>query len=340
VEALKRLGRTDTLVLITQEASGEHIIACAGELHLEICLHDLADFPNMKGVDLVVSQPVVPFSETVVEKSSINCLAKSANGHNRFYVTAEPLPQGLAEAIENGEIKPNDEPKERARKMETLYKWDAAESRKIWAFAPEGKGPNVFVDVTKGIQYMNEVKDSVVAGFEWVAKEGILAEEKLRGVKFAVNDATLHTDSIHRGAAQITPTARRVCLAAQRTAQPRLQEPVYLVDIQCDDTCLSGVYNVLNQRRGQVFEAIPRTGTPLYMVKAYLPVLESFGFTAFLRSETSGKAFPQCVFDHWEVVADDPLDDSTKSHEIAIAIRKRKGLALEIPPLDRYLDKL
>ena len=43
-------------------------------------------------------------------------------------------------------------------------------------------------------------------------------------------------------------------------------------------------------------------GTPIFNLKAYLPVIESFGFTSTLRAATSGQAFPQCVFDHWETM--------------------------------------
>jgi len=57
---------------------------------------------------------------------------------------------------------------------------------------------------------------------------------------------------------------------------------------------------VLNQRRGQVTSAEQRPGTPIFTVKAYLPVMESFGFNAELRGQTAGQAFPQMVFDHWE----------------------------------------
>ena len=38
-------------------------------------------------------------------------------------------------------------------------------------FGPDGTGPNILVDVTKGVQYLNEIKDSVVAGFQWATKE-------------------------------------------------------------------------------------------------------------------------------------------------------------------------
>merc|ERR1712080_675788 len=51
-----------------------------------------------------------------------------------------------------------------------------------------------------------------------------------------MGDVTLHTDAIHRGGGQIIPTTRRVCNAAALLAQPGLQEPMYLVEIQCPDS--------------------------------------------------------------------------------------------------------
>lgn len=94
---------------------------------------------------------------------------------------------------------------------------------------------------------------------------------------------------------------RRVTYAACLLATPALQEPIYLVEIQCPENAVGGIYGVLNRRRGQVFSEEQRPGTPMFNVKAYLPVMESFGFTADLRSHTQGQAFPQNVFDHWEV---------------------------------------
>lgn len=64
--------------------------------------------------------------------------------------------------------------------MNILFK-DVTEARKIWCFGPEGTGPNVIMDCTKGVQYLNEIKDSVVAGFQWATKEGILCDENMRG---------------------------------------------------------------------------------------------------------------------------------------------------------------
>ena len=55
---------------------------------------------------------------------------------------------------------------------------------------------------------------------------------------------------------------------------------------------MSGVYQCFSQSRGVVFSEESVQGTPLLVVKAYLPVAESFGFTAHFRSFTSGQVFP------------------------------------------------
>ncbi|KAG8702716.1 Elongation factor 2 [Ceratobasidium sp. 395] len=78
----------------------------------------------------------------------------------------------------------------------------------------------------------------------------------------------------------------------------------------------------------------------MFTVKAYLPVMESFGFNADLRGATQGQAFPQAVFDHWEIMNGSPLDKGSKIEEMVRAIRTRKGLKPDIPALDTYYDKL
>ena len=150
----------------------------------------------------------------------------------------------------------------------------------------------------------------------------------------------MHVDAIHRGGGRIIPTARRVMHAAEMISSPRLMELVFLVEIQCPEQAMGGIYSCLNRRRGQVFEENQRPGTPLYNVKAYLPVAESFGFDTDLRAQTSGQAFPQRVFDHWQLVPGDPLAEGKLRDEVIANIRKRKGISAEIPPLDRFKDKL
>uniref|UniRef100_A0A8C4I9T6 Elongation factor 2 n=1 Tax=Dicentrarchus labrax TaxID=13489 RepID=A0A8C4I9T6_DICLA len=338
VEGLKRLAKSDPMVQCIIEESGEHIIAGAGELHLEICLKDLEE--DHACIPLKVSDPVVSYRETVMEESNQMCLSKSPNKHNRLFMKSRPFPDGLAEDIEKGEVTARQELKARARYLADKYEWEVTEARKIWCFGPDGSGANLLIDMTKGVQYLNEIKDSVVAGFQWATKEGALCEENMRAVRFDIHDVTLHADAIHRGGGQIIPTARRVLYASQLTAQPRLMEPVYLVEIQCPEQVVGGIYGVLNRKRGHVFEESQVMGTPIFVVKAYLPVNESFGFTADLRSNTGGQAFPQCVFNHWQILPGDPSDSTSRPFQVVAEIRKRKGLKEGIPALDNYLDKL
>jgi len=102
---------------------------------------------------------------------------------------------------------------------------------------------------------------------------------------------------------------------------------------------MSGVYACMNLRRGCIFEENPREGTPLLQVKAHLPVAESFGFVAALRQQTSGQAFPQCVFDHWDVIPGNPLQEG-KAQDLVLNVRKRKNIKVQMPSLGDYLDKL
>merc|ERR1711931_413161 len=102
VEGLKRLAKSDPMVQCMIEESGEHIVAGAGELHLEICLKDLEE--DHACIPLKKSDPVVSYRETVSEESNIMCLSKSPNKHNRLFMKAVPMPDGLPEDIDNGEV--------------------------------------------------------------------------------------------------------------------------------------------------------------------------------------------------------------------------------------------
>ena len=255
VEGLRKLSKSDPLVVCTTEESGEHVIAGCGELHIEICLKDLeeefAKCPIKKG------DPVVSYKETVVDESSQVCLSKSPNKHNRIFCIAAPIGDDLSQAIEDDKISSKQEQRERARMLQDDYEWDPNDAKKIWCFGPDTTGPNMVVDTTKQVQYLNEIKDSVEAAFQWATKEGVMTDENMRGIRYNIQDVALHADAIHRGGGQIVPTARRVFYASQLTASPRFVEPIFLVEIQCPDDAVGGIYQCLSQRRGIINEEEP-----------------------------------------------------------------------------------
>jgi len=318
----------------------EHIVAGAGELHLEICIKDLRD-DFMKGAPVKIGKPVVSFCETVRDKSEMVCLSKSPNKHNRIYMTAEPLSEEFCQAVEHGDLNPEEDIKVRTKKLVENYGFDATDARKIWTFGcPPDSKANVLVDVTKGVQYLNEVKDAMVGAFMQASSCGVLCEESMRGIRFNLCDVTMHADAIHRGAGQMMPTTKRVLYACQIKSFPSLMEPMYLVDITVPQPAIAGVYTTLNARRGQVEGMTDRAGTPISQIKAYLPVLESFGFAQLLRANTSGQAFPQMIFSHWQHVNGSPYEEGSQAHKIALEVRERKGLKNVMPNFNDYYDKL
>jgi len=346
VEGLKRLSKSDPLVQCSTSKSGQHIIAGAGELHLEICLKDLKE-EYMKGAGITVGNPVVSFAETVTDRTGSDgkfpetCVAKSPNKHNRLYMYAEPMDLELCKLIEDDEIKANDEVKTRARRLANEFKWDVNDARKIWTFGcpPDAKA-NILVDASKGVQFLHEIKDHCVSAFMNATGGGVLADEVLRGIRFNIVDVTLHADTIHRGAGQIMPAARRVFYACQIASSPQMMEPMYLVDITVPQTAHSGVYSTLNARRGIIDKIEDRIGTPMTQIQAFLPVKESFGFTENLRKNTGGQAFPQMKFSHWQHMTGDPYVEGSASNEVVMDSRKRKGMKAVMPDFKDYYDKI
>jgi elongation factor 2 len=346
VEGLKKLSKSDPMVRCETTEAGEHIIAGCGELHLEICLKDLAeDF--MKGAPLITSDPVVTYNETVT-KESVEVLAKSANKHNRLFCVAQPMSEEICALFDEGVVAPGMDPKERSKilRENPAFGWEEASTpQKIWCFGDDQIGPNVYCERTVGVAYLTEIKDSVVGGFKWACNEGPMCEERIRGLKVWLNDVTLHADAIHRGMGQISPTSRRVVYAGIYLAAPTLLEPIFLVNITCPQAIVGSIYNVLSMRRGNVFDEGEGMAGGVANMRAYLPVAESFGFSQALAEATSGAAFSQLMFDHWQIMGGegditDFKDPESKLGKIINAIRVRKGLVAELPPLDRYLDKL
>jgi elongation factor 2 len=342
VEGLKKLSKSDPMVRCETTEAGEHIIAGCGELHLEICLKDLAD-DFMKGAPISTSEPVVTYCETVTSESP-EVLSKSANKHNRLFCVAQPLNEDIQKMFDDEIVSPGMDIKDRSKilREHPAFGWEeAATPQKIWCFGDDGIGPNVMTERTVGVAYLTEIKDSVVGGFKWACNEGPMCEERVRGLKMVINDVTLHADAIHRGMGQISPTSRRVTYAAIYMANPALLEPIFLVNITCPNSIVGSIYNVMSMRRGNVFDEGESMSGGVANMRAYLPVAESFGFSQALAEATSGAAFSQLMFDHWQLFdGGDFKDATTRLGKLINAIRVRKNLAPELPPLDRYLDKL
>jgi len=263
-------------------------------------------------------------------------MSKSQNKKTRLYVQAMPLEPDLAMAIEEADVGTRGFAI-RSRLLADANNWDADEARKIWCFGPDDTGSNVLVNATNGIPYINEIRDGAHSAFQWATTEGVCAEEPVRAVRFDLVDYMHDVEArVMRGNGQLIPTVRRVCYAAFLLATPRIQEPVYSVDIQCPQNNLAAVRISLANRRGVVLDEERGHGTALFALKAHLPVSESFGFIADMRSHS---ATARMLFDHWTTMEGSPLQKGSRVEELVTAIRARKGMKPQIPSLDLFLDK-
>lgn len=231
--------------------------------------------------------------------------------------------------------------KKRARLLHKEYGWNKDEARKIWCFGcPPDALPNVVVDRCKGAQYMTEIKEHVVGGFRGFTKKGALCGSVVRGFRANIEDVKLHQDNVHRGASQIIRCAERVFSACQLASSPTLWEPIYKAEITCPTANLNGVYQTLRNRGGEIVDQIPKKGGVTF-ITANLPVGNSFGFTEELRKETSGKAFPQLKFDHWDIVpGGSPMEEGSAANKVMLKVRKRKGLKVEAPVFADFYDRI
>ena len=159
---------------------------------------------------------------------------------------AKPIDNELSTAIENEIVKPLGDPRERTRILVDDFSWDNEVAKKIWVFGPDLTGPNVLTNESTGVQHLDKIRDHLLTGFNIDTKEGVMTGEPMRGIKFSIEDAKVHSENACRGNAQIVPTVRRVFYASQLTASPRFQEPMYLVEIQCPDYVKGAVYNVVS----------------------------------------------------------------------------------------------
>jgi elongation factor 2 len=321
VEVLRQVGKEDPTVAVTiNEETGENLISGMGELHLEIITHRIE---RDKGVEIKTSPPIVVYRETIT-KTAGPVEGKSPNRHNRFYIELEPLPDEVVKMIKDGEISMDLPEIERREKLiEAGFSKD--EAKNLTAI----QTTNMFFDMTKGIQYLNETMELVLDGWREALAGGPLADEQVQNTKIRLIDVKLHEDAIHRGPAQVIPAVRSAVKAGLLFAGDSLLEPMQNIQITVPQDHMGAATAQIQGRRGQVYDMQSEGDTITVIGKA--PVAELFGFAGDVRSATEGRAMWSTEFAGFETVPQGLLK------EIVQAIRKRKGLKEQIPEPSDYL---
>ena len=322
VDFLNKLSIEDpTLVTTVRPETGEYLISGMGTLHLEIALTWIAK----AGIEVVASKPIILYRETVTRRGKV-FEGKSPNRHNRIYIQVEPLEEEIIQLIRKGELFNEMDRKQIARILRD-HGWDADMARNVWMIDPKG---NIFVDMTKGAQYLQESKALIIAGFQDVMERGPLAEEAMRGVKAILVNVELHDDPVHRGYAQIVPATRRTLYASILSADPILLEPVLKIEAKIPPELMGAVTSVITSKRGKILNITQQEYVTI--VTGEIPAAETFDLSEAMRSATMGKAFWATEFSAWK-----PVPASLREKVIQ-EIRKRKGLPPRIPQISDFVE--
>jgi elongation factor 2 len=324
IDALRALSKEDqTLYVEINQETGEHIIRGMGELHLEIIETKLKD--DFK-IQITTSEPIVVYKETI-EKEVKDIEGKSPNKHTRFYINISPLEPGVVDLLENGVIKEG-RPKGKLHVDELVKAGMAREEAKGLV---DVSNKSMLIDATHGVQYLNEVMELLIDGFEEATKDGPLAREKCTGIKVLITDATIHEDPVHRGPAQIIPAIRKPIYAGMLLSGVVLLEPKQKFTINIPQEYISDVITLLQSKRGQVMDIQQEREQATIVAK--LPVSEVIkGFSNDMRGATKGKAIWYPEYAGYEKLPKDIQDKVVKE------IRIRKGQPPEPPAPSQFMD--
>lgn len=321
IEVLRQVGKEDPTVRIEiNEETGEHLIAGMGELHLEIITYRIDE----KGVEIETSPPIVVYRETIAGTAG-PVEGKSPNKHNRFYIEIEPLNDEMFHALQDKKIKEGKVKGKEDIATFMEYGLPKEEARKVW----DVYGRSLFINMTRGIQYLDEIKELLLEGFESALDDGPIAREKVMGIKIKLMDAKIHEDAVHRGPAQVLPAIRKAVYGSIMMANPTLLEPKQKVFINTPQDYMGSATREVQNRRGQIVD-MQQEGD-MMTLESKVPVAEMFGFAGDIRSATEGR----CLWST-ENAGFERLPTELQK-QIVRQIRDRKGLSPEPYGPDHYI---
>jgi len=314
---LKQVSREDpTLVIKINEETGEYLVMGLGELHIDAKVErPLKD----KGIDVKTSTPIVIYRETIRAQSP-EMEGKSANKHNKFYITVEPMEPGVYKALVEGKIEEKNVRKYLKDIIPVLVEGGMSRDEAKKTFNIHEK--NILVDGTKGIQYLNETFELINEAFIKIMEQGPVAGEPCNGMKVVLTDAKLHEDAIHRGPAQVIPAVGEAMRNAILRARPTLLEPIQTIRIDVPEEVMGAAMSQVQNKRGQIIDTKMELGAAA--IEAKMPVAEMFGFEAQLKSATGGKGFYSLID-----VAFERIPEELKIPAIQ-KIRERKGMSKDV----------
>lgn len=307
-----------TARFVHDKESGEYRLDGIDPLQIEILTKRINE-----QVKIDVSEPIIVYREKMTERGD-EFHTKSPNGHNRVRMVLEPLDEKTVELIKKNKVNMGQHPRDRGAILRDEAGWDAKVARKILDIYESC----ILVDAMSGVQRFDRIFSYLQTVFREFVDSGPIAHEPVMGVKVILTDATIHNDPAHTGYNEVTTMVSAGLNMGFLTGKPGLYEPVLNVDIKTPTDTQGQVIKVLSGHRGQILtiEGEEENVT----VKGTLPTAETIDIADEFRSATAGRSFFGYQFRGFEGLP------TNLQEEIILEIRKRKGMAEEMPSLSSW----
>ena len=304
IAAVDQLTKEDpNLSASVNRDTGEHLLSGMGELHLEIAVKHLGEV--IGGMKISISPPRVIYREKPTQKGTV-ATSLSPNQQNKFTAQVTPL---------------NENSNAMAQESKT---------RSVKEVLAADKHGNILMDFTGKTERFREFLDFIVSGFTFACNAGPLCGDPMRGVQVNLLDIQLSENVEHHGPVEVMRGVGKAVFGSFLTAKPVLLEPIYKTVISAPTELAGACSRIVRGRRGKISH-FEQKGA-FTVLTSFIPVSGTFGLSVEMRSATSGRAFWQSMFDHWEKM---PKKLETRTIE---EVRKRKGLPAEVPRSERFLE--
>ena len=321
---LHALCQSDPSASYLESATGELLLNCVGELHLEQCLKDLRE--RFCGCGIETSAPMVPFRETVIDER----WTMSEDARTMLLGDPEQEVQEVAMVA--------------SKDLQLGFKVVFAE-REDWSTLEQGKNScRLLLD--RGLDAdVGKILPSIISAFRLAIDAGPFCGEPLEGISFLLCQVTSLPES-----STAAPTHLGALITLCRTAmhdallyhRPRLLLSTFSVSIQTASASLGRTCSLLSRRHARIVSSEYNEQTTLHTINAFIPVIESWGFTDELRTKTSGLAMPQLVFSGFELLDEDVFSTEDKKDDdedegvnrgqrYLLDCRERKGMCVVRP---------
>ena len=154
----------------------------------------------------------------------------------------------------------------------------------------------------------------------------------MRGTKLNLMEIQLSESLDQDGPVEIMRGVGKAVFGSFLSAKPVLLEPIYKTVVSSPTELAGECSKIISSRRGRI-SAFEQKGA-FTIITSFVPVAETFGLSKQLRSASSGRAFWQSVFGHWERLPE------KLSAKVITEVRKKKGLPSEIPRAERFLEEI